>query len=87
MSTNLFWRPVRPEPEGTTLPYELKSVLAKRYLDHDGSLGSEWSILDGRELAYLEGICDATHDEHVRGGVLVLMDAIKKYGSIEIRTA
>lgn len=77
MSTNAYWRPVVPK-KGYELGDDIKRKVARRYLDHDGSLTGS-VVLDIDALNWLEGLRD--------GGVKdaeKLIGAIEKHGEIEV---
>ena len=77
MSTTAYWKPVVPQ-RGPILSDEIKCKIARRYLDHDGSLCGSIE-LDSSALGWLEGLRD--------GGVKdaqTLIDAIEKHDEIEV---
>lgn len=77
MSTNAYWRPVVPK-KGNDLSDDIKRKIARRYMDHDGSLSGSVR-LDSAALGWLEGLRD--------GGVKdagKLIDAIEKHHEIEV---
>ena len=83
MSTQLYWKPVRPEQQ-QGLCNELKYIFARTYWDHDGSLCGEEYILTADNIVYLCGIRDGTTDKIVKRDVEILIKAIQQYGSIAI---
>lgn len=86
MSSNLYWRRVPVNPEGEDLPSALKYKLAPRYLDHDGSLGTDWVTLGAEEIPYLEGLRDGSTDPEVRKGIETLLVALRSDGAVQICT-
>lgn len=76
MTTTLLWSPVTDY--SGTLSEDLKRILARKYLDHDGSL-SGTAVLDNTELPYLEGLADAGITSAAK-----LVKLIKKHGAIEL---
>lgn len=79
MSASMYWRPVRPKPEGTYVDDRLRHVLARRLWNQDGSLSASPDVLDENMIPYLEGVRDA--------GVPAaqeLIDAIKKHEVVEV---
>jgi hypothetical protein len=61
------------------LPIELKSLLAKRYWEQDGSLKGGPTTLTSADIAYLSGLSDAGIK-----GADELIEAINKYEAVEI---
>ena len=85
MSTNLYWAPAEPNTS-SAFGHPIKGVIAKRYLGHDGSLGSDPVSLDSpSDIAFLHGVV-AVGSETVRGQAQELLDAIEKYGAIVVWT-
>lgn len=78
MSTSLLWRPIVPVEEHT-LPNQLKYRLGPRYWNHDGTLGGEPVTLSSDDLQYLAGLKDGGVE-----GAEELIDAINKYGAVEM---
>ena len=78
MSTDLFWQPFCP-PKGKSLPLALKYALSPTIFGHDGSLSSSPELMDKTRLDYVQGLCDARVS-----GAAELMDAIRKYGTVEV---
>jgi hypothetical protein len=73
MSSTLYWEPVKPK-KGKSLDTGLKWILQKRY-------GSPVQVeLDDGDIPYLQGLADANTE-----GAQTLIDAIEKYGRIELR--
>lgn len=82
MSFGLYWEPVKPV-KGTQLPTELKYVMARRYMGHDGSLKSE-TYLDSSDLSYLRGVRDATSSAEVQEGVDELIAALDVHDEVRV---
>lgn len=82
MSTNLYWRPVPKDYPGHNLD-QLKFILGPRFWDHDGSLPGDPIELDEEYIGYLRGLVDAG-SETVATEAQELIDAIKKYGVVEL---
>ena len=77
MSTNAYWRPVVPK-EGNDLSDEIKRKIARRYMDHDGSLSG--SVKLGKSaLGWLEGLRDSDIEDADK-----LIEAIEKHYEIEV---
>lgn len=76
MSTNPSWRP-NVRPNNRELPKDIKYPLARRYMNHDGSLSGE-VVLTRDDLPYLEGLADAGPTE-VSKGARTLIDAIREH--------
>ena len=79
MTTNPYWLPADPQ-RTHELPTAIKYPLAKRYQDHDGSLGGE-TILDGSDIPYLEGLRDSGNGD-VSTGARLLVEALEKHGAM-----
>ncbi len=77
MSTSAYFRLVRPR-EGESLGTEIKIILARRYLDHDGSLSGDF-ILDVSDLGYLSGLLDGGIKDAKK-----LIDAINNSEEVEV---
>lgn len=84
MSTNLYWRPVKPQKKNS-LPNGLKYVLARRYWGSDGSISDGPSILIDEDIPFLEGVSLAGQGE-VKDGADMLIDLIQKHGEVEVWT-
>lgn len=82
MSTDLYWRPV--DYGRHALSKQLKYAIAERFWDHDGTLTGSYFRLSANHIEYLNGIADATSNDEVRKSVKELLDAIKRYGEVEI---
>ena len=77
MSTTAYFRPVLPK-KGTARGSQLKYLLAKKHLDHDGSLCGKFQ-LDNTALEYLNGLKDAGVPDANK-----LIEGIEKHELIEI---
>jgi len=77
MSTNAYWRPVVPK-KGHDLSDDIKRKIARRYMEHDGSLSGS-ARLDSSALGWLEGLRDANVKDADS-----LIQAIEKHGEIEV---
>lgn len=73
MSSTLYWEPVKPR-KGKGLETGLKWILQKKY---GSPVRTE---LDERDIPYLQGLADADTEDAQK-----LIDAIEKYGCIELR--
>lgn len=64
MSSSLYWQPVfeRDPNKERVADCGLKSILAKRFSDHDGSLCHGEGILRRKDIPYLRGLADAGVD-------------------------
>ena len=78
MSTNPYWRP--EILDFNDLPKDIKYPMARRYMDHDGSLSGE-IMLNHEDIGFLEGLREAGNKE-VRSGAIDLIEAIEKYDRI-----
>lgn len=83
MSTNLYWRPT-PKPQEKSLSKQLKYILARKYWDHDGSLTGEPMALTSDDVPYLAGVRDGSSDVDCARSAQELIDAIAKFGTVEI---
>lgn len=85
MSTSLYWRPApREVPPSNTLGGMLKSRIARRLWDHDGSLTEPEPLEVGKELMpYLEGLRDGGSGE-LSEDAAELTEAIREHGAVEI---
>lgn len=77
MSTNAYWLPV-VKKEGNGLSDDIKRKIARRYMDHDGSLTGNVK-LRVTALGWLEGLRDAGVKD-----ADTLIKAINKHGEIEV---
>lgn len=85
MSTSLYWREPPREPDGELLGYDLKWVIAKKYLDHDGTLQEDWFDVGKDVVPFLEGVIAATvGDEALKKEAQELIDLIEKYGTVQL---
>ena len=79
MSSLPFWIPITPKKKNS-LPSGIKYPLARKYMDHDGSLTGK-TELSHEDIPYLEGLRDAGNEE-VQKGASILIEAIEKYDCI-----
>ena len=77
MSTTAYWRPIVLK-EGNSIDDDLKRKIARRYMDHDGSLSGSVNM-DRADLGWLEGLRDAGVKDAEK-----LVEAIEKYYEIEV---
>jgi hypothetical protein len=83
VSFGLYYRPVPKEiPPATDLPVALKYPLARRYMDHDGSMRGQM-VVTAAHVPYLEGLADGGSPE-VAEGAAGLIAAVKEYGAVEL---
>jgi hypothetical protein len=83
MSFGLYWRPVPKEiPPARDLPVALKYPLARRYMDHDGSLRGETTVTKA-DIPYLEGLADGGSLE-VAEGAAELIAAVREHDAVEL---
>ena len=78
MSAHAHWYPV-VHKTGKLLDHHLKGLIAKRYMDHDGSLSGSCR-LNSDDIKWLEGLRDTGVKD-----ASVLIDAIYDNDEIEIR--
>jgi hypothetical protein len=84
MSSSLYWRPApKKVPAAQSLPYGLKSVIARRLWDHDGSLNGDPVEVDHAFLPYLRGVADAGNGD-VAEGARELIGLIEEHGEVEL---
>lgn len=87
MSFEYSWTPVLPKPPGGSFSIELADLLMARIsgpwtTDRAASLRGQ--RLDAGFIEWLTGVRDATSDDKVEGEAQELIDAIRKYGVIEL---
>lgn len=70
----------------SSLSNKLRYILAKKYMDSDGSLSGEM-MLNEDDSGYLEGILDSTDDKNVRQDVKTILEYLEADGTVilEIR--
>lgn len=61
MSTNAYWRIKQPK-KGHGLSDKIKRLMARRYMDHDGSLCGK-ATLRSVDMEWLTGLLDAGIEE------------------------
>jgi hypothetical protein len=83
MSTNLYWQPVDPEtrPLSDALKYLIVNEI---WPDCDGSVDCEPKFIGSEFIPFLHGIIVATADCEVLKSAKILVEAITKYGMVEI---
>ena len=83
MGQNLYWQPVRPS-EGKTLTTGLKWAFQRQHLrDKDGRVR-----LTEEDVAFLRGVIAASgSDTAMQADAETLIEAIEKYGAVEIWVA
>ena len=77
MGTNAFWRPIATK-DGKLLSTDIKWKIAKRYMNHDGSLTGK-AYLSNEDIGWLEGLRDAGVEDADE-----LIAAIEKHAEIVI---
>lgn len=84
MSVHLSWIPVTPIKKNFLKGNDcsLRHILVKEFGEYDGSCYEKFT-LDSEDFAYLKGVLDAG-DEEVAAQVNELIEAIKKYGTIQV---
>lgn len=86
MSFSYGWTPVLPKPPGGSFCIEMADLLVRRLTSGWGSDRTELRglQLDKTDTDWLQGVRDATSDNEVEGEAQELIDAIEKYGVIEL---
>lgn len=80
MSTYLYWRATpKEEPKHYMLSSNLKTILARRLWDNDGSVWCEMITLGKNMLPYLGGLHDAGVEDAGN-----LIEYINKHDSVDI---
>ena len=79
MSSTLLVRRTPKAPEEWAFKMPVKSAIARRYYEHDGSLGGEMITLTATELPWFEGLLagssfDAEDTKSLKAIVQVLRD-------------
>jgi len=82
MSTSLYWSPLPEQPKERSI-HDLKWTLAKKLGQYDGSCSESLGVVDNDLIPFLEGIA-AAGDKGMRDDATELIDAIKKYGKVEL---
>lgn len=77
MSLSMYWKPAHPAQTWPSLPYALKSAIARRFWDHDGSMPGGGVELSHGDVSYLEGLNDAGVE-----GAHILIDAITQHRAV-----
>lgn len=83
MSVNLYSRPVIKEPQGNCIGYQLKFHLAPKLWGNDGTLHSDWVVVNSDLIPFLEGLESAGSSE-VKIESNLLIQLINKYGEVEL---
>jgi len=83
MSFGLYWEPSAPT-RGNPLPTELKFIMARRFWGGDGSTRGETLLISGNDMAYLQGVRDATASCEIQEGVDELISAINDHGEVRV---
>lgn len=85
MSTCLYWSIVPKEPSESSL-YSLKRIMAKRLGSMDGSCSESLGVVDSSLIPFLEGLIDGdtTVNRDIAQDAQSLIDAIKKYGKVQL---
>lgn len=80
MSFGLFYQLI-PEktPPITELPHQLKSVISRRWWDHDGTLRGEALPVTASNLSYFDGLADAGIS-----GAAEIAQAVREHGRVNI---
>jgi hypothetical protein len=86
MSYSYGWTPVLPKPPGGSFCVELADLLARRQSSGWGSdrMQLRGTQLDKSDVEWLTGVRDATSDDEVMNEAQELIDAIEKYGTVEL---
>ena len=81
MSTSLYWRELPKEPSDHNI-HDLKRIMASKFGQNDGSLGENLGTVDKDLIPFLEGIAIA--NDNMAEDAKSLIEAIKKYGEVEL---
>jgi hypothetical protein len=86
MSFSYGWTPVLPKPPGGFFTTELASLLTTRFSNGWGSDRMELNgiRIDAGHIDWLSGVRDATSDDEVMNEAQEMIEAIRKYGVIEL---
>lgn len=86
MSSTLCIR-VTPEPEDSHWSFKqpVKGIFARRFYDHDGSLGGSLVTIGAKELPWLEGVLAAgSFEEHERKELEDIASVLQGGGSVDM---
>lgn len=84
MSTTLTWSPPPKEVTNHSIGY-LKREMAKRFGQFDGSIGEYLGLVGEELIPFLDGIIAGNGDNDMAKDAQELIDAINKYGQVELR--
>lgn len=75
----------KPEKDEWHFVVPVKSIFARRFYDHDGSLGGGMVTIGARDLNWLEGVIDAgTFDKKDMKDLCAIRDHIRNGGTIDM---
>ena len=77
MSATLKWKPVRPE--GKSLGDAAKFLFRENYSLNDGNV-----TLSSGDVLWMRGALAATNDAELKKDLSTLIEAIGKYGAVEL---
>ena len=83
MSSSLYWEPCI-EQDNKSLCDPLKYIFARKYWDHDGSLGGHPIQLNDADVPYLNGVRDGTSNKDIKRDIETLLEAITEYRAVII---
>lgn len=86
MSSTLCFR-VSPKPTDTEWAFKLpvKQIFARRYYDHDGSLGGGMKVLTFSDLPWLDGVlAAANYLERDMSALRAIADRLREGEAIEM---
>ena len=87
MSASLYVEPyIEKEFKGITFGHPLKGILSKRFLNHDGSCGSDTVILSEKDVPFLEGVKAAGSTE-LGNQITEILVMIEKFNAVKIWTS
>lgn len=84
-STLCIRRTPKPEPDEWHFKLPLKGILARKFYDHDGSLGGGMITIGDEHLSWFEGLLAAgAFDKKDKADLLAIVEHLRDGGSIDM---
>jgi len=86
MSSTLFFRrtPTATSKSVCSFGQPIKGAIARRFYDHDGSLGGELLTIGRDELGFFEGLAAACPNPKDRTALEVIVSILRDHGTIDM---
>lgn len=84
MSSTLYFRRTPRAQKLCSFKQPIKGAIARRYYDHDGSLGGDMETISRGEVAFFEGLAAACADPADRAALEKIIRVLDEDGTIDM---